>query len=441
MGYNKIATVNSDDSYGAGGVESFRAAAAAVGMTVLVSVSIANDQREFSAQINDLKRSNARIIVIFTQARDSGPFLRTAYQSGVGGPGFLWFGGNAVVNTDTWETDVGGMAEDLTLRLNVMKGFFGMSPSRGVGSALYTAYLSRLRALPDKSSVNGTCNMETDDDGGRTIWAQDHDDNASTPIVCSGSDNQADDSWAPFAYDATYALAHALHELIEVQGKTSIVGSELLDALITRVSFDGVTGRVEFYDASSHPDKLYNGDRRVGAAYDVVNYQRNSGDLSMVGRWVPGGDTWLERWTDHTRDNASYAPMVYSTEDNSRPPDVPESGVGVVRVGALFPIFKTAAAGYGLDGSGVRRFTSFYLALKEINDKTDGVADNLLPNTQLLFAFRDSKRSSGTAFLGALDLANEVFNKEGVSGILGAASSGPSSAAATISSQFMVPQI
>ena len=38
-------------------------------------------------------------------------------------------------------------AEDLMLRFNVMKGFFGMAPSRGVGSALYDSYLARLRAL------------------------------------------------------------------------------------------------------------------------------------------------------------------------------------------------------------------------------------------------------------------------------------------------------
>ena len=31
-------------------------------------------------------------------------------------------------------------------------------------------------------------------------------------------------------------------------------------------------------------------------------------------------------------------------------------------------------------------FSSFFMAIKEINDKTDGVADTLLPNTQLQFA-------------------------------------------------------
>ena len=106
------------------------------------------------------------------QAKDAGAFLRTAYEEGVGGDGFLWMSGNAIINSDTWETDVGGMAEDLALRLNVMKGFFGMAPSRGVGSAAYTAYLQRLRALPTKAAVDGVCNNETDDDSGTFLWQQ-----------------------------------------------------------------------------------------------------------------------------------------------------------------------------------------------------------------------------------------------------------------------------
>jgi hypothetical protein len=104
-------------------------------------------------------------------------------------------------------------------------------------------------------------------------------------------------------------------------------------------------------------------------------------------------------------------------------------------------IWFVQAARYGLDGSGVRRFTSFYLALKEINDKNDGVADSLLPHTNLTFAFRDSKRSSGDAFFGALELGTEVFNNQGVSAIIGAASSGPSKSAGLVTAQLQIPQI
>ena len=41
----------------------------------------------------------------------------------------------------------------------------------------------------------------------------------------------------------------------QVQAKPQIVGSELLNALITDVGFGGVTGRVEFYDGSADADR------------------------------------------------------------------------------------------------------------------------------------------------------------------------------------------
>eukprot|EP00966_Prymnesium_polylepis_P130424 3016502-Prymnesium_polylepis.1 len=97
MGYTKIATVNSQDSCarasprylrcmspsdalgvvgtltlirvcgvlpplpadGQPGVAAFNAAASFYGMQIVSAVSIFNDQREFSSQINDLKRANA----------------------------------------------------------------------------------------------------------------------------------------------------------------------------------------------------------------------------------------------------------------------------------------------------------------------------------------------------------------------------------------------
>ena len=87
----------------------------------------------------------------------------------------------------------------------------------------------------------GNCDLETDDDG-LEMWAADNDGsardagrvasgrarlrevsrgwrrsvgNASTPLACSGSDNQQLDIYAMYSYDATFALAHALHRLVE----------------------------------------------------------------------------------------------------------------------------------------------------------------------------------------------------------------------------------
>ena len=109
--------------------------------------------------------------------------------------------------------------------------------------------------------------MKKDNDGFSYLWAQDQDHNASTPLACAGDTPTSDGNYDGYGYDAVFAVAHALHDLLEVQNRTAVVGSELLDTLITRVRFEGVTGLVDFYDASADPDRLYQGDRRVGLAY------------------------------------------------------------------------------------------------------------------------------------------------------------------------------
>jgi hypothetical protein len=53
-------------------------------------------------------------------------------------------------------------------------------------------YAARLRATP-ATTGNGThCNLATDDDPTNPsyIWAQDEDSDPSTPLACSGDDNQ-----------------------------------------------------------------------------------------------------------------------------------------------------------------------------------------------------------------------------------------------------------
>ena len=45
-----------------------------------------------------------------------------------------------------------------------------------------------------------------------------------------------------FGYDAAFAVARALHHLLFVQNRTAVVGSELLEALLKHVRFQGLTG-------------------------------------------------------------------------------------------------------------------------------------------------------------------------------------------------------
>jgi hypothetical protein len=79
-----------------------------------------------------------------------------------------------------------------TLRELVMKGYVALAPSVGEGTQLYAGYAARMRAIP-ATTGNGThCNIATDDDPTNPsyLWAQDLDSNPSTPLACSGDDNQ-----------------------------------------------------------------------------------------------------------------------------------------------------------------------------------------------------------------------------------------------------------
>ena len=70
-----------------------------------------------------------------------------------------------------------------------------------------------------------------------------------------------------------------------------------------------------------------------------------------------------------------------------------------VRIGALLPRQLTSGK---VTSYGPACLTSVVMAIEEINNKSDGVADDLLPNVQLLLGFRDSKCDANSAILAPL---------------------------------------
>jgi ABC-type branched-subunit amino acid transport system substrate-binding protein len=121
----------------------------------------------------------------------------------------------------------------------------------------------------------------------------------------------------------------------------------------------------------------------------------------------------------------------------STAPPAPPFEAAVARIGVLLPGLGTAANGFGVSGWWPRM--GWHQALNEINNKTDGVADYLLPRTHLAIAYRDSKCNTQFTLPGALELMNNVFNGAGVDIILGAACSGMSMRAAELAGLFNVP--
>ena len=358
--YSHVAIIKSTDSYGMEGVAAFSQLWTAQNRTILTSQSVSSAETDFSLVYQELKRVRARVVVLFCQAKEGGRFLRGAYQSGVGGPGFLVFGSDAVTSPGTWlgDDENGGLAANATLRNEVFRGFFGLTPSNGLGTARYAAYRQRLVTysqanLPKLATAvltgsdTASCDVaatlasspawnSTDADG-RRIWIK---PGSGGSNVCVAPANPlSDNTYSPYAYDAVYAVAHALHHLIEVKQYTSLPGGDtLMNTLLQDVSFDGVTGRVEFFAGgaadsgrrsrqrerrglqTSQSSTLYRGDRRVGVSYAVHNFQ--DGSLVRVGEWTAcnAKDTscaFSQRWVRQP-DSA----LQFSTADNARPGDV-----------------------------------------------------------------------------------------------------------------------
>ncbi|KAL1527384.1 hypothetical protein AB1Y20_016052 [Prymnesium parvum] len=434
--FKSVAMVHSTEAYGAGLAQAFATQASLEGITIHVTLNFVKDSKDFSSQQRALAEQRSRIIILFCAVRDFSRFVRSAYtKAGIGGPGFLFLSGDTASGSGVW-TDDPELNESPSLRETVLRGYFSMAANGQLsGTPAYDSYFARRQKLTPVAGNGTTCNWERDDDGGY-LWAQDHDNNPSTPLECVKFDVNGHGDWdVPFAYDAVFSIAHALHHLIEVENRTEVLGSELLDALIANVSFEGVTGLVNFFDGSANPDRLYTGDRRIGIGYSLLNYVDNAKGLVTVGTWKPctqSACSWEEQYYPASN-------LTYSTSDNSVPLEFSPQRVTEVRIGVLIPMFATASAGLGEQTWSP--LVGAHQALKEINNKTDGVLDHLLPNTRILVAFSDSRCDSVKSLSSALHLSRDAFGGKGVHAIVGAGCSSASVPAAQVTAVTHVPMV
>ncbi|KAL1495369.1 hypothetical protein AB1Y20_016744 [Prymnesium parvum] len=185
--FSSVALVHSSDAYGTGMADVFLAAASARSLTVRTRQTFIKDAAHFSLQHRGLIEAESRIIVIVCPTSDGSRFIRTAFEAGIGGEGYLWLSGDTMAESGLWESDA-VLATDLSLRERLLRGFFTLSANgQPDGTAKYDSYLARRQQLPSTTGDGVTCNLETDDDG-TLLWAQDHDANASTPLACDGYD-------------------------------------------------------------------------------------------------------------------------------------------------------------------------------------------------------------------------------------------------------------
>eukprot|EP00966_Prymnesium_polylepis_P270894 6258250-Prymnesium_polylepis.1 len=126
-----------------------------------------------------------------------------------------------------------------------------------------------------------------------------------------------------------------------------------------------------------------------------------------------------------------------AADDTPSPPPSATSSVPTVRLGVLLPQFGTRAAGYSAVNWSPR--FGVYQALREINNKSDGVADDLLPFTRIEVAYADSKCDRNAGLAAALHLTSSAFQGQGVSAIIGAGCSDATVVAAQVAGATRIP--
>lgn len=85
-------------------------------------------------------------------------------------------------------------------------------------------------------------------------------------------------------------------------------------------------------------------------------------------------------------------------------------------IGALYPLYTQ----YGeIINEGRQQQAAVLMAIDEINNKTDGIADSLLPSTNLLLAVGKLRNTFFGAAEGARHVVRDSFNGTGVKAIIG----------------------
>jgi len=85
--------------------------------------------------------------------------------------------------------------------------------------------------------------------------------------------------------------------------------------------------------------------------------------------------------------------------------------------------------------------SGFLMAINEINNKNDGVFDDILPDVHVRFGVRDSLHTFQNSVLAAIDLTQHEFLPHGVDAVIGAGDNSVTEALAAILEKTNTPQI
>lgn len=126
--------------------------------------------------------------------------------------------------------------------------------------------------------------------------------------------------YAALTYDAAITLFYGIDTLIREQ--KPIEGDALQLALMYNVTFEGVSGLVDIFEGMTLFNEYGRGDREVGQAYKIMNFQPDQFNPPLSNGFVQIGQWTSEEGAALCEHEGCYKPVL-RTRNNKFPPDTP----------------------------------------------------------------------------------------------------------------------
>ncbi|CAD7094167.1 unnamed protein product [Hermetia illucens] len=289
-----VSTVAVEGDYGEKGIASFVKIAGKLGICIAISEKVSRNSKidDFDRIIDNLSKANARAIVMFVDEDNVRKLLQASVRANRTGY-FYW------IASDSWGAKVHPVRDQEEAAVNTITVLPHRTNLDG-----FDRYYKSLRPKTNSHSCTSSKNIRQSLNrtehiiNCRNVWFNEfwEQHNKCTfdmkgPKVCNGQetvDGYDQEGLVPFVVDAVYAMAHALHNIVEhycghmpyvlCDIKEHIPGGAELLKYIHNVSFIGQQGtKVRF-----------NQDGDAFGFYNIYQYQKRSSgryDYVQIGTW------------------------------------------------------------------------------------------------------------------------------------------------------------
>lgn len=333
FGWSRLAVFSvSDDMDSVDTLTEFTEEAALNGLTVVYTAVYSKYSDDLSSFLSSAEPFEPRVILLLMPPQNTVSFLRQAYRIGLLDDGVTVMGTS--YSAPATMTSFFNTTDDVA---SLMKGFIVYQPDLNwTKNAKGNEFMQRFHSWPDSISyaadgITPICHNDTDDEGWYTIHEQRINLNPSLPFVCSGIVPSAISAMeisllTGYIYDGMQALARGLDIMVRnaTAPLTEISAHDLKRIIVDSVSFEGVTGLVDFSSGRTSSSIYGYGDRIHKIPYAVLNfnndYYRKTGSPFRTIGYINGDRIYSG--CDLISDLSCSAP-VYNTLDNSIPSDSP----------------------------------------------------------------------------------------------------------------------